>query len=64
MLREPTFEAPNLDNSKDAVLHWHTLSCELITPMYGGVPYPQKWIQKCPFAPAQFVVNCVFGGDC
>lgn len=64
MLREPTFEAPSLDNLKDAVLHWHTLSCELITPMYGGGTVSTKVDTKCPFAPAQFVVNCVFGGDC
>lgn len=48
MLREPTFEAPNLDNSKDAVLHWHTLSCELITPMYGGGTVSTKVDTKMP----------------
>lgn len=48
MLREPTFEAPNLDNLKDAVLHWHTLSCELITPMYGGGTVSTKVDTKMP----------------
>lgn len=48
MLREPTFEAPNLDNLKDAVLHWHTLSCELITPMYGGGTISTKVDTKMP----------------
>ena len=48
MLRELTFEAPNLDNLKDAVLHWHTLSCELITPMYGGGTVSTKVDTKMP----------------
>lgn len=48
MLREPTFEAPSLDNLKDAVLHWHTLSCELITPMYGGGTVSTKVDTKMP----------------
>ncbi len=48
MLREPAFEALNLDNSKDAVLHWHTLSCELITPMYGGGTVSTKVDTKMP----------------
>lgn len=48
MLREPTFEAPNLDSLKGVVLHWHTLNCEFITPMYGGGTVSTKVDTKMP----------------
>lgn len=46
MLRQPKIDVPNtdFDNQTD----WHTLKCELITPMYGGGVISTKVDEKMP----------------
>lgn len=50
MLREPNRPAPNSDEItlENSNLKWHTLHCELITPMYGGGVESTKVDEKMP----------------
>lgn len=49
MLRDPNIPAPSSDElSPDNNLKWHTLHCELITPMYGGGVESTKVDEKMP----------------
>lgn len=44
---DPSISIPSLDNHAPAVT-WHTLHCELITPMYGGGVTSTKVDEKMP----------------
>lgn len=44
---DPSISIPSLDNLAPAV-QWHTLNCELITPMYGGGVISTKVDEKMP----------------
>lgn len=46
MLREPTIPVPQ--ESPSSAIEWHTLHCELITPMYGGGVESTKVDEKMP----------------
>lgn len=46
MLREPTIPVPQ--EAPSSAIEWHTLHCELITPMYGGGVESTKVDEKMP----------------
>lgn len=35
-IREPNIDAPDFAQMQQQALNWHTLNCELVTPLYGG----------------------------
>lgn len=47
MIRTPKIDVPKLPNLDNAI-KWHSLTCELITPMYGGGTVSTKVDEKMP----------------